>query len=368
MYLSKKNTLRNVFRTVCIFAALLLICYCIHEYALDQDVTHIEYKKFHEEPDQIYPSITICLKHPFIPENLRQIDDNISAALYEDFLSGYQNIDWESSFSEIDYDNVSIDVMNHLTSIKFNLLNNDNLAWYVENNTHMSSYHDSSVYDIVETPKVYVSYRRSYRKCFTINIPFIPKRRIYYMQMNIRDSIFRNGIRPTEKDFFIAMHYPFQFMRSYLLSRVYWEPWIHQTNCYELKVRVGSMEVLRRRNKYHAPCNEDLEEHDIFALTRIIERVGCQPKHWKVGSDLPHCKTKSQYDKAERMLEDVEETLPPCTSIERLITYADGKNCEQRGNFRLIFYFQEPLYKEINVLRAYGFQSLVGNAGSLKYR
>ena len=60
MEVTTQNVLRNLFRAICIIGAILLIGYCIREYALDQDVTHIEYKKFHEQPDDLYPSITLC--------------------------------------------------------------------------------------------------------------------------------------------------------------------------------------------------------------------------------------------------------------------------------------------------------------------
>ena len=366
MNLSQKNTLRNLFRTICTLAAILLIAYCIREYALDQDVTHIEYKKFHEDSEQIYPSITICFYEPFIPHKLIQIDSNITVSSYQNFLSGYEDTNSDSLLGNIDYDNVSINLMDHLYSLKLNLLNNDNLKWYVENNTYLSKSHDSADYDSVEQPNIYVSSRRANSKCFTVDIPYIPKRRIYYMKMSIDDYIFPYGIRPSRKEFFITMHYPFQLMRSYLLSRINWEPYIRQTNCYELTVRVGSMEVLKRRNKYRDPCNEDITDQDKLALKKIVEAVGCQPKHWKIGSELTYCTVQSQYKELEKKLDDVEENLPPCKSIEKLITSGNGKECRQSDrSLYLKFYFQEPLYKEINVLRAYGFQSLVGNAGRL---
>ena len=126
---SKKNILRKFFLVICIFGALILTINCIREYILDQDVTHIEYKKFHEESDRIYPSITLCFTKPFVENKLKQIEITIDT--YTDFLSGenHNNTSWNSSLLDIDYDNVSIHLMDHLHNIKFNLLNNDNLIW-----------------------------------------------------------------------------------------------------------------------------------------------------------------------------------------------------------------------------------------------
>ena len=95
--------------------------------------------------------------------------------------------------------------------------------------------------------------------------------------------------------------------------------------------------------------------------------VGCAPIHWKFESELPNCNTPDQYRKIMNLLEDVEERLPPCQSIDRLITSATSMSCNKTDkSLHLKFYFKDPVYKEINVLKAYGFESLVGNAGKIK--
>ena len=160
------------------------------------------------------------------------------------------------------------------------------------------------------------------------------------------------------------MHYPFQVTRSYILSRVKWESSIDETDCFELKVSVGSTEVLKRRNKYKEPCNENLQGHDNMTFLRMMEEVGCSPTHWKIESTLPSCNDRKQYEDIHRLLKDVEENVPPCQSIERLITTAIGEKCyKEKNTLFLQFYFEELLFKKIHVFRAYGFQSLVGNAG-----
>ena len=185
--------------------------------------------------------------------------------------------------------------------------------------------------------------------------------------MRVDKDIFPNEIiRPEREDFFITMHYPFQVTRSYVLSRVNWESSIEETDCFQLNVFVGSTEVLKRRNKYTDPCSDDLKAHDNITFLRMMENMGCSPTHWKMKSDLPNCSNLEQYKKMNTLLQDAEELFPPCKSIERLITTAVGSKCDQGyTDLRLKFYFQEPLYKQINVLRAYGFQSLVGNAGKI---
>ena len=113
-------------------------------------------------------------------------------------------------------------------------------------------------------------------------------------------------------------------------------------------------------------CNDKLHGTDNITLTRMMEDVGCAPTHWKIESALPSCKQRIQYTNIHRKLQDVEEDLPPCWSIERLVTSATGHDCTSEDkDLRLSFYFHDPVYKEVNVLKAYGLQSLVGNAGKI---
>ena len=354
--------------------ASVLVIYCIREYALDQDVTSVLYKGHHEAPDAIYPSITICFYYPFIEDKLLRLNKNLTAISYHDFLSGYDYIwdRWNSSLAGIDYDNVSIDFLEHLSHIHFNLLNNDNLYWQVKNFTHLIPDHylrTNTNYSNVDPPEIYVSERWPHTKCFTLNIPFIDRQRIYIMDLDIGKSIFQNGIRPIKKDFFIIMHYPYQMMRSYLLSRVNWGSDIKETDCFELKVNVGSIEFLKRRNKHRDRCNADLKGHDNITLSNTMKEIGCSPSHWKIESDLQNCNGREQYRNIIYALDDAEEVIPPCRSITRLIADTFGRKCSagKKPVVRLSFYFNEPLYKEIVVLRAYGFQSLIGNAGKIQY-
>ena len=352
-----------------LFEQLVLTIFCIRDYILDQDITLVEYKRFHGEPDAIYPSITLCIYKPFIPSKIEGLGANVNIYSYKDFLFGYDYDGWNSSFSSINYDNVSINILDYLKYVEMNLLNNDNLRWDVENNSHLLTNHDARWlnHDTVKPPEIYVSGRMHNKKCFTMNIPMVENKRIYSVEMNMDKDIFPYGIiRPDRNQFFITLHYPFQLLRSYVFSRVRWPSSIKETDCFQLRVSVGSTEVLKRRNKYTDPCNDALETHDNITFLRMIEDIGCSPTHWKIESDLQECNNIKQYKNMNTLLQDAEGYLPPCKSIERLVTMAAGSKCDQTDRiFRLKFYFQEPMYKQINVLRAYGFQSLVGNAGTI---
>ena len=363
-----RSVVRNIFQVACIIATVLLTFYCIHEYSLDKDVTEIIYKKFHGQPDELYPSITLCFNDPFISSKLSKFDDNLTVTSYKKFLSGEDNGQWNFSLSRVDYDDVSIDFFDYLQTVYFNLLINKNLGWTVVNRTYWVEWYSNDGtwynYSKIEKPEIYVSARWDMKKCFTINIPFVENKGILFLYLRIDKSILQEKTNALGKEFDISMHYPFQILRSHLLSTVNWESNIDKDDCVYLQVATGSMDILKRRNKYWHPCNANLKGHDNITLSHIMKRVGCAPINWKIEPELPRCNERKQYKKLKSFLENIEEDLPPCQSIERLITTATNKKCDKNDTaLHLKFFFPNPVYKEINILKAYGFQSLVGNAG-----
>ena len=58
--------LKRIFHILCLFSTLILVVWCLHEYNLDLDLSETGFKKYHETPDDIYPSITICTINPFL--------------------------------------------------------------------------------------------------------------------------------------------------------------------------------------------------------------------------------------------------------------------------------------------------------------
>ena len=74
---------------------------CIYEFNLNNDIAQINYKTFHETPDDIYPSITLCVKMPF--RLTHWFNER-----YEDFIDGRGHIKPAevANFMNIDYDEV----------------------------------------------------------------------------------------------------------------------------------------------------------------------------------------------------------------------------------------------------------------------
>ena len=103
---------RYFFIVICIIGALYFTTRCIYEYTLDKDTSSVSYKKFHEDIDSLYPSVSLCFADTF-----RDDMGEIEKTKYVQFLSGCEgNPDcvWNSTYANIDYDLVTKDLLDYI--------------------------------------------------------------------------------------------------------------------------------------------------------------------------------------------------------------------------------------------------------------
>ena len=208
-------------------------------------------------------------------------------------------------------------------------------------------------------------------KCFTFNIPYIREKHVEKVELTMNAAPFGDEvIAPMDLDYYVALSYPNQVIRSLSRNKVGIRPQIPPTSCYQQITTVGSMEVLRRRDKSGKRCNRDWRNHDKHVLNTIAKKIGCTPTHWKIVSDMVNCTTNEQHRAFYHELYKIKESEPPCRGIEKLMESTNeidhGIRCTFTGRWRLMLTFdfgKEISYKEVLLVRAYSFQSLIGNSG-----
>ena len=106
----QKKRCRNwtsVFHFICSAAAFSLTCWCVYKYVKDEDVSHVNYRRYHSEKDNIYPSLTLCFNNPFLNHKLVKYGDGINTTTYVKFLKG---LHWDERMIDIHYDNVTLNI------------------------------------------------------------------------------------------------------------------------------------------------------------------------------------------------------------------------------------------------------------------
>ena len=177
-----KKIWMRLFHIICNLAALGLVCWCIYKFNKDNDVSLVQYKQYHGEKDNIYPSLTLCFTNPFLDDKLKNIGNGINVKTYSNYLQG---LHWDDRLVNVDYDNVTIDLDKYLDDIKIVLVN-------------------GSTYDKHGDKSYHVSMRSSSIKCFSFDIPFLQDLSIEYLVVTVKNSIFPYGFRPTHHDFDIS--------------------------------------------------------------------------------------------------------------------------------------------------------------------
>ena len=388
---TQKTVLTKVFKYVCLVCAILLIFQCIRQYSLNKDVAEIKFKEFQETSDDIYPSITFCNRSPFVQENLAKYDKKLTIDAYKKFLAGHCSYingtlrcggqEWRRNWIDINYDEVTYHIKDFLSRFLVYFLNNDllrsDMISYIMENESLVPNHgpNAKKYENLTNINYYVSARHFLYKCFTFDVPFVPGKFIHNFQLDINASIFADGvIKPATNvgEYFVTFGYPNQFIRSSVRNKVIIKNPNFSTKCYWQETLIGSMEVLARRDKSDHRCNEDWRNHDYRAMTDISKKVGCTPSHWRISSDLNRCWTHKQYRAITKEFNSFKISIPPCKSIERLsqTTYETdlGNKCSffypYYGKLMLtIDFHKETMYKEIELVRSYTIQNLIGNAG-----
>ena len=204
----------------------------------------------------------------------------------------------------------------------------------------------------------------------------------------LKNDIFPNGTRPSNIWLAVTFSYPNQFLASISTFRHNWpDRSPNASKSYMMQFLIHQTDVLKRRNKSNKPCNTDWQNHDQFLMERAMETVGCRPSYLKSrGSALPRCSTKEQMRAISNLLmASRDKYSPPCQTIADIryeyvehdvtnqsmgfmsggndiidITTEDPNN---HGTFGVLLNTIEDKYKEIRQVRAFGIQSLIGNAG-----
>ena len=333
--------LKGCFTFFSIVGAMFMTVWLMYEYTSDKDVSSVNFKYFHENKDNIYPSITMC----FGDDNQFNPMKGVNTSDYINFLSGCEespfkgtgvNCSWNASLADLDYDAMTRNWMEYVigekTEFKDNRKMNFIYSLYPELGTKIGP-EETTIYGYKGihngTNRVYISSRKSYQKCLTFDMPFIKNEKILYHSILLNNTIFDNQKRPIKKDFEIFFHYPNQTSRK-TASKFLWESEIFPTSCstrmsedecayfkksYTSTFEVDQVQVSKNRNKPKAMCIENWKNDDVELRTLISEELKCQPTHWKLGLSLTKCVTRNDMSMAAK-LEYFPKT-PSCKSMER---------------------------------------------------
>ena len=394
----------RLFHFICLCITVVLIGKCIEKSLRDEDDTSVQYRQFNTDEGTIYPSISFCVAHPYHlfygPKVWHQYSDKNESTMtkkdaktlrndYLDFLRGkFDN----ERMHEVNYDQISTNLGEHLRSFKIELESNEQIVYEIANGSfivkevfrevkigkNLKKSNESIPLTInlhaINNPNLYISKRKTHQKCFSFDTPFIPKRQIKRLTLHFKKSLLREqGNRPDQKQFSVHYHYPHQTMKSISMLEQKFGKSEKKVDKYMKRFFVASVEVIRRRNKRSAPCIEGW--YDDVILKSAMRASGCKSSVIITNDSYPICNTTQSFLEFN-MAWKVKEYPPPCESIQGLYEWhgegdkaAIRKFCHRYGNtcensdLIVEIIFTNEFYKEIVYSKKYTFETLIGNTG-----
>ena len=395
-----KSISYDAFYALCCIGALGLTGRCIYLYILDEDITQVEYHKYHDPDFYFYPSFSFCFSSPFhgykhfktyFPEKRDEELRMIAKSYREKFLTGKllsnstHNLDYEPELENyflVDYDKVTKSLNESLYRIQIRLKNGDHLNYKLQNGSLNLNYgkdKDMSQklrkkYSKYEIPTFHISNRRNNQKCYAFSPPFIPNESIGSFRVYIIPTILGDRRLNLQKEqFFLSFHFPNQQMRA-LSTNFGWTSKYadkkNETKFYTRKYFIGNVEVLRRRNKRTKPCIEGKYDEKIH--NEAIRASGCKTPETMSKMEAPFCKSTELFDNFNDNVKR-KDNLFPCNEMESLLEWHEEeddignkrlkKQLRKTGLIQIDVNFLGDLYKEIRYVKAYCLESLIGNAG-----
>ena len=365
-----------MYHGICVLIALVLSAYCLYRYILDLDVSSITLRKFHVSSDDIHPSISLCCKDPFSNEALMGQSQSLKQNTlmnYYNFLQGTKSYNYiyetTRELQNIDYDNVSASLNDIVTDFSLDIFSkldelvtlsydvNDGFLAINKNKETLNKEIVLPDFELIKYLPVRISARRAFHKCFTFDIPMIKGVTIRSVQIKINASWASSGRGQINLGrFYVFLTFPNQTMQVPRGKKIFLNQHHRlRPRCYQFTVGLGTMEVFQRRDKSNDRCNRDWRNQDQKLQNYIVEKLACNPKHWKIKSELPFCYSAKQYQAANYF--DHGMYMPPCRSIELLSKETKGLDpgwrCpKNKGYLDLLFYLNEEMYKEITLVPA----------------
>ena len=360
--------MNHCFQITCYLATFALFCFCFYIFCKNDDLIEVSFKQYNEDSMSTYPSATICFLNPVKEDILQKHGEGINKSSYVSYLQG---LHWDERMLNISNEEVTINLQDYVVSAT---------AHY---NEDPDEYHEATL-ESFKVSEITTHY--GFLKCLTYDMPKHEKEKMMYAAITIRTNIFPNGIRPQFYNMAMIFHSRNKLFRPWIAMKYDWpQRSSKSSNHYKMAFEFKSLEVLRRRNKMQARCN-DGDNYDEEFQAKLMQKVGCSPPYWIPQQNMTQCKSKQDmkhfgkyvYDQVSGRFVNVKDNFPPCLVLEKIlfdytennVDYTDLKLLEPRLEIpqnatlmMILLQFLEPNFKEIKQVKAFGIESLVGNVG-----
>ena len=343
----------------CVIATLSLTTYCLYRYSLDEDLSLVSFKKYHQDRDSVYPAVSLCFTDYL---NSSAFQNILHEKEYKKFLRGSVWEDYGCGFGNINYEDAVIEINQFILEIR-------QASYSQELNTYLEKSYRPRMGTDQWKPTFYRSFSFPRWKCWTFEVSYHENELVTYFSMILKSDIFKDSIRKEFGNFMIILSYPGQLAGA-RVSKYKWRPISYPM--YTMNIGIQNVMVFKKRNKKEESCHEDWRNSDTLIKKKLVEIIGCRPSFYDISTNLPQCDNYTKYAEVIRK-HGYEVTQEPCQKIEKVLfiyeehtRHFNGSSFGLKENtsmFEIELEFQGDTYMEIAQTRSYDVESLVGNGG-----
>ena len=340
----------SCFRIICWLATILLICYWIYLYSLDNDICIVDFKKYYDTPDHTFPKLSMCLKNPFLYSRLRIENLTMRPQLYSEFLEGKK---YSTGLLNINYSAVILDASQFVDRYWIEYRNGSTVTVSVSKNIKML------------IPSYAGFWEGKFLNCYTLNIP--DDKDVCAFTMEIQSGIYSGNVR-ANGDLISLMHHQSHLMISGVTLKQDFST-RESNDSYANRFIVKGTEMITRRNKKQSPCYEGWRDYDSMIIKGHAEMLGCTPPYFTTIFNISKCTTeKEMADSALKLRFDDYGKDHPCRVMEKIyFTFEEqemgGTIWNRPGYFWMGIYVRDPKLKEIIQIKAFDLNGLIGYIG-----
>ena len=368
MWLSNTKTFQTIYQVILILSTLGLTFYCIHKYKLDHSLSLVDFKRFHYSEKDLYPSLSLCFSDAISKEKFEEHHSGRKKSIYSSYLSGYVLDEYlNEKYLDIKYGNVAINADDYFDRIHIQLGNGTKMIHKLSKTFTWVYNKNRPSKEIKWIPEFKTKNIDSMKRCFAFDAPYIEKQSIDYIRISMNKSVFQSGFLDR---FHTLVSYPNQILRSGFTSKSDWKALFDDNNIDKditLEINVENMRVINYRHKPENPCHSDWLNDDQMIYAKMLRDIGCLAPYLNGEENV--CVGQKKMINWSDMLTRFHHNpssmdILPCRVIRNLQynPKIEVSEATQKDIFSIVVRYPE-YYMEIEHVREYTLEGLVGNAG-----
>ena len=346
------STVHLSFKSACFIASAGMVFYWLIKYNRNEDVSVVEYRSLKTLDDAIYPEFIICIEDPLIDDRIKEVSSEISSRGYLKYLSG-KNLG-NGSYQHVSYENVTIDLQDHLTSMYIKWSGGSGADW-----EPCSSSKDCRFAKFKTIANGFASGALIY-KCFGLQLNTSYAKNISNVMVMFSSDLTK--LLTKVRSVYASFIYPQQLLQRFDGTRV---SILNDLNAKWKApyVKLEALEIIKRRNKPNQQCFLEWMQFDDHVLKQHIDKVGCRAPYMKRYKNFSLCDTEMKMKQSMFEMQGIDSNyLPPCQGISNLaITHEQLPN-PYPGSVVIIIGFLDKI-KIITQSRLVDIQALIGYIG-----